>query len=229
MKQSSLVLSLIVASAFALSPARADDYSPFNGLYVGVHGGYVWQDTSGVFDNLGDATNLSGFDLDSPLVGGQIGYNYLINSFVVGIEGDASAAIGSSDTLVNDATLATYEQLSAELSYLASIRGRLGFVISDFMIYGTGGIGFGEFKFSENAPSVPFLGNIRFKESGAVYGGGVEWNLMQGVSLRGEYLHYDIGRTKLLPASLPDADPGDSIKFHDVDVVRAAVNVSLNP
>jgi outer membrane immunogenic protein len=229
LKQSSLVLSLIVASAFALSPASADDYSPFNGVYVGVHGGYSWQDTSGVFDNQGDATNLSGISLDSPLIGGQLGYNYMMNSFVVGIEADASAAVGSSDTIVNDPTLAAYEQLTAEIGYLASVRGRLGFVVSDVMFYATGGIGFGEFKFTENAPAVPYLGTMRFKERGAVYGGGIEWNLMQGVSLRGEYLHYDLGGTHLLPTSLPDVDPGDSIKFHDIDVVRAAINVSLNP
>jgi outer membrane immunogenic protein len=222
-------LSLIVASAFALSPAHADDYSPFNGLYVGVHGGYAWQDTSGVFDNLGNSTNLSGISLDSPIVGGQLGYNYMVNSIVVGIEADATASVSSSDTIVNDATLTTYEQLTAELSYLASIRGRLGFVVSDVMFYATGGIGFGEFNFTENAPAVSYLGTMRFKESGAVYGGGIEWNLMQGVSLRGEYLHYDLGKTQLLPTSMPDVDPGDSIKFHDIDVVRAAVNVSLNP
>jgi outer membrane immunogenic protein len=222
-------LWLIVASASALAPARADEYSPFDGLYVGIHGGYAWQDTGGVFDNLGDATNLSGLNLDSPIVGGQIGYNYHINSFLVGIEGDATASTTSSGTLINDATLATYEQLTAELSYLASIRGRLGVVFGDWLIFATGGIAFGEFKFTENAPAVPFLGSLRFQETGAVYGGGLEWNLIQGVSVRGEYLRYDLGTTKLIPGSFPDADPGDSIKFHDIDVVRAAVNVSLNP
>lgn len=231
MKQSSLVLSLIVASAFALSPARADDYSPFNGLYVGLHGGYDWQDTGGVFDNQGGATNLSSLNLDGPIIGGQLGYNYMINSFVVGIEADATASVNSSDSVVNNAGLPVYEQLSAEIGYLASVRGRLGFVMNDVMIFATGGIGFGEFKFTENAPATPFLGSLRFQESGAVYGGGLEWNLMQGVSLRGEYLHYDVGTTQLLPSHpvLPNADPGDSIKFRDIDVVRAAINVSLNP
>jgi len=182
-----------------------------------------------VFDNLGGATNLSGLNLDSAIVGGQIGYNWLINSFLVGIEGDATASATSSSTVVNDATTANYEQLTAELGYLASIRGRLGVAFDDWLIFATGGIAFGEFKFTENAPAVPFLGSQRFQETGAVYGGGLEWNFMQGVSVRAEYLHYDLGTTQLIPATFPDADPGDSIKFHDIDVVRAAVNVSLNP
>jgi len=229
LKQSSLVLSLLVASAFTLAPAHAGDYSPFDGLYVGLHGGYAWQDTSGVFNNQGGATNLAGINVDGPIVGGQLGYNYLVNSFVVGIEGDASAVVSSSDSVINNSSLTTYEQLSGETSYLASIRGRLGFVVQDVMIFATGGIGFAQFKFNENAPASPFLGTLRYQESGGVYGGGLEWNLMQGVSVRGEYLRYDVGTTQLIPTTFPAANAGDSIKFHDIDVVRAAVNVSLNP
>jgi hypothetical protein len=47
------------------------------------------------------------------------------------------------------------------------------------------------------------------------------------VSVRGEYLHYDFGRSSSIPGNFFNADSGDVVNFHDIDVVRAGVNVSL--
>ena len=62
---------------------------------------------------------------------------------------------------------------------------------------------------------------------GVVYGGGLEWQIAYGVSVRAEYLHYDVGGIAYIPASFPASDNGDYVKFDDVDVVRAGVNVRL--
>lgn len=229
MKQSSLVLSLCAAAALSVAPAGADETnSPFKGLYVGLHLGYSWQDVAGTFDNLGTATNLSGIDLDSAIIGGQLGYNIKTGMVVVGIEGDATAHTDSSDSVINN-TPPIYQQLTGDVAYLASVRGRLGVVVDEVMYFATVGIGFTEFKFTENAPATPFLGSLRLQESGVVYGGGVEWKIIEGVTLRGEYLHYDVGGITYIPAGFPAADPGDYIKYNDIDVARAAVNISLEP
>ncbi len=52
--------------------------------------------------------------------------------------------------------------------------------------------------------------------------------LAYGVSVRGEYLRYDLGASSPLSASFPDADAGDSIAFDNIDVARAALNIKLS-
>jgi len=232
LRKSCLALSLVAAAALTHAPAHADERNPFNGPYVGLHAGYSWQSINGVFDNAGAATNLGAIDLNGAILGGQLGYNVQSGWFLFGIEGDGTALADASDAVVNNPTLVNFQRLSGDLSYLASIRGRLGVTISNVLLYGTAGIGFTEFKLIENAPNAPggpFFGTLRLKENGAVYGGGIEWKIAYGLSLRGEYLHYDVGATSAIPTTFTNADAGDYIKFGDINVARAGVNISLSP
>jgi outer membrane immunogenic protein len=135
--------------------------------------------------------------------------------------------MGGNDAVVNNPQLATAAVLSADSSYLATIRGRLGFVVQDVLFYGTAGVAFSRFRFEENAPGAGFNGTLRLNDTAGVYGGGIEWKLAYGVSVRGEYLHYDLGRSAYIPTSFFNADSGDVVNFHDVDVARAGINISL--
>lgn len=221
---------MLAAVAVTAAPAHANERNPWNGLYVGLHGGYSWQDVSGVFDTNGDATDLSGIDLNGAIVGGQLGYNYQSGQFLIGIEGDASTLVDG-DSVTNDPTLTTFENLSGDIAYLASIRGRLGWAINNWLLFGTVGWGFTEFKFAEDAPNATpaFTGRLRLKDEGVVYGGGVEWMMTYGVSLRAEYLRYDLGASSPIPGSFSDADAGDQVTFDNIDVARAALNIKLSP
>jgi outer membrane immunogenic protein len=223
LKQSCLVFSLLAAAALASTAARADERNPFDGAYVGLHAGYAWQGNNGVFDSATTSTSLSGLDLNGAVIGGQLGYNAQYGWILVGVEGDATANL-ESDTLTGPLN----ESLSADIGYLASVRGRLGVVFDQVMIYGTGGVGFTEFKFTENTPA-GFSGTLRERETGAVYGGGVEWKINYGVSIRGEYLHYDTGTSTGIPTTFTNADVGDNIRFNDIDVARAGLNIRLTP
>jgi outer membrane immunogenic protein len=214
----------LLASAFGATAAVADDRWPFNGLYVGVHGGYSWQSASGVFDNQGFPTNLTGLDLNGGILGAQLGYNIQSGWWMIGIEGDASAHPDN-----NSVVSPTGIMLTSDSGYLASIRGRLGVVIYDWLIFGTAGVGFTKTEFQETAPNLAFNGTLSQRNTGAVYGGGVEWAFARGVTIRGEYLHYDAGGTTAIPTTFLNADPGDYVKFSGIDVARAALNISLNP
>jgi outer membrane immunogenic protein len=205
---------LLLSAAVVASPASAEDYKPFAGPYVGLHGGYAWDKASGIYDNAG------------AIIGGQIGYNLQYGNWVMGIEADASTTTDS-DSITNNGTNLTV--LTADVSYLASIRSRLGFVVGDVMLYGTAGVGFVEFKFNANAPSLAFDQSFRHRDTGGVWGGGLEWNLVEGVTLRGEYLHFDVKASSGIPGNYPNADSGDRVNFNDVDVARAGINISLSP
>jgi outer membrane immunogenic protein len=220
-----LAFSLLAVAALNSTAAVAQDRWPFNGLYVGLHAGYSWQDASGVFNNAGAfPTSLSGLDLNGGLLGAQLGYNAQYNWWMVGIEADASAHPEDNSALTRTGVL-----LTSDDSYLASIRGRIGVVYYNWLFYGTAGVGFTEVKFRESTPGMAFSGALRQKETGAVYGGGIEWAFVHGVTLRAEYLHYDVGSSMGIPTSFPGANVGDYVTFSDIDVARMALNISLNP
>ena len=206
MKRLCLVVLLLAAAALSVTAARAEEHRPFNGLYFGLHGGYSWQGATGVFDNqnvTGNYTNLSGLGVNGGIVGAQLGYNAQWNWFMLGVEGDASAHVEDNSVLSP-----TGIQLTSDSSYLASIRGRMGVVVCDWLFFGTAGVGFSETKFSETTSNLTFNGTLRQSETGAVYGGGIEWEFIHGVTLRGEYLHYNMGNTTAIPTTFISADFG---------------------
>ncbi len=225
MKQSAFAFSLLAAAIVTIAPAHADELKPFQGLYFGLHGGYAWENISGVFDNAATPTGLAPLDNDGAIVGAQLGYNVQYNWFMMGVEADASALAGSPKSVTDDPGLVTAARLDGDSSYLASVRGRLGFVVQDVLLYGTAGIAFSRFTFEENTAA--FNGKLRSTDTAGVYGGGLEWKLGYGVSVRGEYLHYDFGRSIYVPLNFPNADAGDVVNFHDMNVARAGINISL--
>lgn len=225
MKQIYLAIVALVAAVTTITSAQAQVESPWRGFYAGLNGGYAWQSASGVFNS---TTDLSGLTLNGGIVGGQLGYNWQANQFLFGIEGDVSTRAGGEDTIVSNPGTATASSLSADMSYLASVRARLGWAISNWLLYGTVGWGFGEFKFTDDAPVVPFYSKITVKDNGLVYGGGVEWMLSYGVSVRAEYLRYDLNAGSNIAVDFPGADVGAHIGYDNIDVARAALNIKLS-
>lgn len=96
---------------------------------------------------------------DGVVGGGQLGYNWQAGRFVYGLEADVSVA----DTSVD---------------WLASARGRAGFLLDDRLLaYGTAGVGFAD-AFDDT-------------ETDFVWGLGLEGKLSERVTARVEYLAYD--------------------------------------
>jgi outer membrane immunogenic protein len=228
LKQYYLAASVVIAAVVGtMAPASAQVRNPWNGFYAGLHGGYAWQDADGIFNSGGAQTVLSALDLSGAIIGGQLGYNYQSGQFLLGIEGDASTLANGGNNVTGPGAPgpATFE---ADMNYLASIRGRLGWAINDWLLYGSVGWGFSRFEFTENMPAAAFSGKLRLEDEGIVYGGGVEWMLAYGVSLRAEYLRYDLGHSTSIPLSFADANAGDRIGFDNIDVARAALNIKLS-
>lgn len=225
MKQVYLAIVAIVAAVATLTPAQAQVENPWRGFYAGLNGGYAWNSANGHFNA---ATDLSGLTLNGAIVGGQLGYNWQANQFLFGIELDASTRAGGEDTIVANPGTANAASLSADLNYLSSVRARLGWAINNWLIFGTVGWGFGEFTFKEEMPQQPFSGKIRFNDNGIVFGGGVEWMVAYGVSLRAEYLRYDLSAGSTISTNFPTADVNANIGFDNVDVARAALNIKLS-
>src|SRR3954454_306044 len=181
---SSVALLGLSAAAFAADlPSRRAAPAPYvavpvftwTGFYVGVNAGYGFSNNDR--NGLG-AYNVTGAGDVSPAIfapgttitqgaldrdnsgfvgGGQIGYNYQIGQWVIGVEadlqyadlnksreGDRVTAIRGDG--VNYANLGFVGARNANfggLDWFGTVRGRLGWAMDRFMIYGTGGFAFG--------------------------------------------------------------------------------------
>jgi outer membrane immunogenic protein len=112
-------------------------------------------------EGLGDA-DANGF-----MGGAQIGYNFQFSQFVLGVEGDISSTDWD------------------DISWLATVRGRLGYAWEKVMPYATGGLAIAELD-------TPFAGSSSETSTGWALGGGIEVAVSDNVSVRGEYLHFDL-------------------------------------
>jgi outer membrane immunogenic protein len=176
----------------------------WSGVYVGAHGGYSFGEAD--IDGIGTID-----DFDGGLVGGQVGFNWQFNMFVVGVEGDASWTFAETDFgigLVN---------VEVEENWTASARGRLGLAFNRFLVYGTGGAGWIDVDADASFAGVDIGGdsNTHF---GWVAGGGGEALVTPNVSVGIEYLHseYD-AETYNIACAAVDGDGS-------TDVVRGRVN-----
>jgi outer membrane immunogenic protein len=113
----------------------------WTGFYVGVNAGYGWNDgTSVTFPN-GLVVSTDGND-DGGFVGGaQIGYNYQIGSFVVGVEGDLQYA-DFGDNRYNFGAAGIFEDGSDD--WFGTVRARAGVAFDRALVYATGGFAFAD-------------------------------------------------------------------------------------
>lgn len=156
------------------------------------------------------------------LGGGQLGYNWQINQFVLGFEGDISATgLKSSATASatrfpgTTAAQTVTVDMSSKADWMASLRARLGFAADRVLVYFTGGAAWAHVKLDgtttvTNGPviiipagSSSMTGSDTFTRLGWTVGFGFEWAVNSAWSVAGEYRHSDFGsRTVAMP--IPD-------------------------
>jgi outer membrane immunogenic protein len=152
-------------------------FSYWTGAYLGINGGWGW-------------TTTSGLAAKGVLGGGQIGYNYQMGSFVLGVEGDGAFANISQNAV--GAAFGTPVSATFKDDALASLRGRFGIAVNNILFYGTAGGGWGQ---SEISATTLAGANISGKtwQSGWTAGAGIEYAFVPSWSIKLEYLHYGLG------------------------------------
>jgi outer membrane immunogenic protein len=190
-------------------------YSDWSGFYIGVHGGYGWGDMS--FDSPFGYTNGKP---KGGVFGGQAGYNWQFGSFVTGLEVDYSGAdlTDSSGTIFSP-----FFNRETKVDQLGSARARVGYtVLPDLLVYGTGGLGWGHTEVNEslNFGRFGIAGSSDVSSVGWTAGAGLEYKLYGHWLVRGEYLHYDLGKsTYSFPFPFFTKDASTT-----VDVARAGLS-----
>lgn len=171
-------------------PYKAPQYTPevpapgltWNGFYVGANVGYGWANVgvSGVSN-----------DLNGIIGGGQIGYNWQMGQFVLGAEADFQASGESrSDTA---SVLGISFTVDQKIQWFGTARGRIGYAFGPWMVYGTAGAAWQNYKLSVSALGSEASDNTT--KIGWTAGGGLEWMFLPKWSAKVEYLYMDTGNT----------------------------------
>ncbi len=209
-------------------PVRAYTKAPvvevapsWSGFYVGATVGGAWSKVDPTFSDPGNvAFPICGpcngpFDTTTidqtgrGVIGGaHAGYNWQFSpNFLLGIEGDFT---GTNLRHRTDARLTSVGVVlpvsnlgyQTDINWLASIRGRLGYVNGNWMVYGTGGVAFAKFDFTgsescDQPTCNPVFANssINKARTGWTAGAGTEWAFASGWRARAEYLYYEFDST----------------------------------
>jgi outer membrane immunogenic protein len=236
---------LVAGPALAADlPVKAPRVAPlmpvdtWTGWYLGLNAGYHWGGdcvdtvTTNIFSvgglngDIGGAVATQGTGGACPsekgfIGGGQIGYNWQMNNWLVGIETDIQGASNNNDTaaIANIGTVPGATDLigrpvsvrsvgviasEKDLRWFGTLRGRLGFLTAPtVLLYGTGGLAYGGVEantaivetlgFRDSPNPFGTAGSFSGTRVGWTVGGGAEWMFMPKWSLKAEYLYYDLG------------------------------------
>ena len=183
--------AVMLASAPAVSEAadapRGPAYRPppppipfynWTGFYAGAHLGVGWSDGDG-------SGNSSGF-----LGGGQVGFNYQINQWVLGLEADiAGTTIGDSVSVAVPGAVVTG---SGSLDWVSTLAPRIGYAFDRWLVYGKFG---GAWAHGSGSVSVNGIQVVSVDQtvSGWVLGVGTEYALRENWTAKIEYNMMDFG------------------------------------
>jgi outer membrane immunogenic protein len=183
----------IIAPVAVKAQVPAQIFS-WTGFYVGAHGGGAWSKWSGM-DPTDPAATWSSVTASGGIVGGQIGGNYQISNFVVGLEGTgawSSVTLNTGGPFGGGAGF----NLSLKNDYIATVAGRFGVAFDRVLLYAKGGAAFTRDRYSaNNGLAGPLAGSASgsFNRTGWLAGGGVEWMFMPNWSVRAEYNYLGFG------------------------------------
>jgi opacity protein-like surface antigen len=202
----------------------SDDTPPptnWTGIYIGVHGGgtrgttdseTVCEDADNYFDVGGGACSSRGGDgdpntdpvfyelNDTGLSGGlQTGANLQFGAIVLGFEADMSRtdveAVIDVPAGNSEYFYANY-RLSQKMEWFGTARGRVGIAFGNLLVFGTGGLAFGDvsYSFSAEYGTGDGVGQVSDREFkfGYTAGGGFEIGFGR-FSFKTEYMYFDLG------------------------------------
>lgn len=195
------------------------------GFIGGGQAGYNWQSGAAVFgietDFDGTTASKNSTFVSSPFTGLPTTFTVVTPSgAVVPLNGDALNA-----------------NAQARLSWLGTTRARIGFVATPdnrLMFYGTGGVayggGSGNLSVFDNVSGSYWSGSPSSTRVGWTLGAGVEYAITNNITVKGEYLYYNLGSSNVVTAgntSAAAAFPGvyATAKYtYDGSIFRAGLN-----
>ncbi|MBZ9681280.1 MULTISPECIES: outer membrane protein [unclassified Mesorhizobium] len=188
----SAMLTVIGGQAFAADAVGLESAAhDWSGVYVGGHLGYGFGSTDATYNvpNTPAIRGTQDYDIDGFLGGVQIGYDYQVNSAVLGIEADISGADikGHSD----EVNVGGGDVYDTKVDWFGSISARAGYAFGSTLVYGTGGLAIGgvENRYLDGPADSYSEKNTKI---GWTIGAGLEQAITDHWSANAEYRYVDL-------------------------------------
>jgi outer membrane immunogenic protein len=170
----------------------------WTGFYIGADlGGSFGNANLWVPGNFGNSFSHNANN-DGVIGGGFVGYNYQINSFVLGVQGEFDGLSNSNNRYLSGPLGFIGDRYQSEVSqdWIASIDGRLGYSgpgWDRFLVYAIGGAAWSQLSASLTNTFTGYGHSISNTRSGYDVGGGVEYAFTNNWTGRLEYRYYNFG------------------------------------
>jgi outer membrane immunogenic protein len=156
----------------------------WTGFYVGLQGGGAfgsarWTDP---FSGVADDPKPTSF-----VGGGQIGVNWMRDSFLVGVEWDFTGT--QLDNSVADSLRFVHE---VRTDWLSLVTGRVGYAVNRYLAYVKGGFAFGDERNIVTSPNRGSADSGMTTQYGWTVGGGIEYAISPNWSAKVEYDFVDL-------------------------------------
>jgi len=247
------------ARTYSKAPVMVDPGYNWTGFYVGVNVGGDWIGKDNAVLTLppgppqaflpflanGSIPTNYGTSGAGVIGGVQAGYNWQMQSLVLGLEADFSgSSLNKSQTQYTSVVAAGFSfgnVYSTKLDYLGTVRGRLGVLVTPTLLaYATGGFAYGQVShsFSEAfgalggpATTNQSFGSVQNIDTGWTVGAGLEYALGNNFTIRGEYLYASLrGDSFTTVSNNPNCGVPNACSFTlgsgnlGLNIVRAGIN-----
>lgn len=198
------------------APTYVQAFYNWTGFYLGAHVGYGWADFSGSDPVTGLVT-----DVVSPsglIYGGQVGFNYQIGSWVLGIEGEFTFGdVKHSETL--PLALGSAE---IKLNHIYNVAARIGYAFDRTLIYGKIGGAWTQEEYNFTLLGGAATGQV--DRTGWLLGIGLEYAFLGNWSAKIEYNYMDMGSKSVTLATTA----GLTATIANVDLTVQTVKAGIN-
>jgi opacity protein-like surface antigen len=197
---------LIAKAPIYKAPPVASVYN-WTGFYIGAYLGADWGTSGLTFLDDGASTNprFAGF-----LGGGEIGYNYQVGKWLLGLEGDMAWTNARG---ARPCPISFFANCEVDTNWLSTVTGRIGYTYWDRLLtYVKGGTAIAQSRADaacnlDSQPATPVLGCPSQGESktkvGWAAGAGFEFGLTQNVSMKSEITYFNLGSDRYTLAGIP--------------------------
>ena len=179
----------------------------WTGLYLGANIGFGGDRFVYPFDAaaVGGGAAFGGIvsiTSEGVLGGGKVGYNWEFpNNFLLGFETDFDgAAIRGKATANAGGTIGgpfeAAAQVGSRINYIGTVRARVGYAWDRFLVYGTGGLAYGQVNslaVGAGGGGGQILASQNSGRIGWTAGGGFEYAITKTLTVKTEYLYVNLG------------------------------------
>jgi outer membrane immunogenic protein len=217
--------AVVIGLLAVTTSARAADLTPppvaataaynWSGLYIGLNAGYAAAKVTETVTGGGSGSA----NIPAGLGGLQIGANVQTGAIVWGFEGDFDGNMATKSVTVAGGTLSG----TAQIPWLATLRGRVGYAFDRYLLYVTAGGAATELK---SAVTVGAISSATTSSTTSAWtaGGGLEAAFTENLSARIEYLYLDARNINVAQVGPPFVAVSGRLQDN---LVRAGVNYRL--